>query len=172
MIFRRAIPDEHEINKMRSLLFEHGTNDWNYLPESGVDRELRDAQTGNAITVLMEEAGSLLGLAFGYPTFIRFPNLVPAFADPKAFAYVGDIVIHRDFVGCGFGSQLLKAICTELISSGAETIFIACHEENRASRGMMRKCGFEIAAIVADPDRRFVGSRKTSILKWSQAVSR
>ena len=128
MNFRRAIPNKGELESMRALLFEHGKNDWNYLPEAGIDRELSDLGTGKALAVLMEDTGRMVGLAIGYPAFIRFPDLEPASADAASIAYVGDVAIHREYVGKGHGTELLQKLCGELISSGARTIYIACHE--------------------------------------------
>ena len=40
---------------MRQLLLIHGKNDWNLLPESGVDQELEDVRSGSAVSVVIED---------------------------------------------------------------------------------------------------------------------
>lgn len=147
--------------EMQSLLMKHGPNEWNYLPEEGVKAEMEDVASGRAIAVLAEAEEKIIGFAVAYPGLIRFPAIVDSRKDAGACGYIGDVVVHSDFAGKGIGSKLLNEAKSLLREAKVQEIHIDCHEENAASRGMMRKAGFRQLALFDDPDRRFAGSRKT-----------
>ena len=65
-----------DIDEMRSTLFEHGPNDWNYLPKQGVVQELKDVADGKAIGVLAKSEEVMLGFAVAYPRYIHFPKYI------------------------------------------------------------------------------------------------
>jgi len=166
--FRLATSDGEDLGSMRSLIFTHGPNDWNYLPRDGVAQELEDVRSGKAIAVVVEDRGEIVGLAVSYPSFIRFPELADS-SEPSSCAYICDVVVNRAYAGRSVATRMLNKSKVELVARGAKTIFIDCHEENLASRGMMRKSGFVEVAVIDDPERRFVGSRRTVISAWDAA---
>ena len=146
---------------MRSLLFEHGANQWNYLPEDDVEQELDDVAGGRAIAVVAESADILIGIAASYPAFIRFPDYTSAEMKLDEVGYIGDVVVHREYVGRGIGTKLLEQVMSKLSEINILSVYIDCHEENLASRQMMKKAGFVEVATYVDHERRAVGSRKT-----------
>jgi ribosomal protein S18 acetylase RimI-like enzyme len=166
--FRLATSNGDDLDVMRSLIFTHGANDWNYLPEDEVAQEFEDVRSGRAIAVLAEDRGEIIGFAVSYPSLIRFPELSDS-TEQSSFAYICDVVVNRKHAGKGVGAKMLTKSQIELVARGAKTIFIDCHEENLASRGMMRKSGFVEVAVVDDPERRFVGSRRTVVSAWNAA---
>ena len=146
---------------MFALLTEHGPNQWNFLPEDGVKSEMQDVADGRAAAILAKDGEKIVGFAVAYPGLIRFPKLTTSKLDQSKFGYIGDVVVHPNYSGRGIGSSLLNQAKAFLSASGVVEVHIDCHEENAASRGMMRKAGFEELATFHDPDRRFVGSRRT-----------
>ena len=158
-----------DIDEMRSTLFEHGPNDWNYLPEQGVVQELKDVADGKAIGVLAKSEEVMLGFAVAYPRYIHFPKYTDS-NDSKEFGYIGDVVIKNEFVGKGVGMALLEATKKVLFAYNIRWVDIDCHEENKPSRGMMRKAGFKEVAIYLDVERRTVGSCNTWIGRCSTST--
>jgi len=157
--FRTAIADD--IHEIALFLEKHGPNKWNYLPKEGVASELADVAKGKAVAVIAECDHQAIGFAILYPRFNRFPK----YADPETpldnIGYISEVVVHNEHTGKGIGTNLVENAKMILSRDGISKIYIDCHEENAASRGMARKAGFEEAAIYADSERRSVGSRKT-----------
>lgn len=159
--FRTATSSDSEA--LTAFIFEHGVNEWNFLPTEGVAEEVADIGRGKAVGIVVEMKEQLVGLAISYPKFVRFPDYLPnGIADSEA-GYIGDVVVDNSMVGQGIGTKLLEKSKSALINAGCTFIFIDCHEENLASRGMMQKAGFYEVAVYLDPKRRSSGSRKTWI---------
>lgn len=156
-----------EVSEMRSFLMEHGPNDWNHLPEDGVAAELRDVAEGKAIALLVEIDMKLVGFAIAYPGFNRFPEYTSPNTSATVVGYIGDVVVHKDYAGKGIGSTLLEETKGALLERGVLEVSIDCHEENKASRGMMRKAGFKELALYFDPERRSIGSRRSWVGRCS-----
>ena len=53
------------------------------------------------------------------------------------------IAIGPDFVGKGYGKQILNALCDEARNQGAKEFHCSCREKNLASRGLQDACGFK-----------------------------
>ena len=79
----------------------------------------------------------------------------------SCIGYIGDVVVDGAFTGQGVGTRLLEECISKLVQRGVHLIYIDCHEENRASRGMMRKAGFTEVVTYLDIERRTCGSKKT-----------
>ncbi len=157
-----------DIESMRVLLFSDGVNDWNYLPPDGVVQELGDVRSGRASAAVLEQDGVIVGLSIFYPNFVRFPAYVSRDLNQSAaVGYIDDVVVSRKLIGQGLGTKLLTRTIEELRARGMREIFIDCHEENLASRGMIRKAGFIDCGCFDDHERRFVGSRRTCIARYS-----
>jgi GNAT superfamily N-acetyltransferase len=157
--FRRATADDTDV--MYSVLMEYGTNEWNYLPEADVAAELKDVAEGKAFALLAELDTSIIGFAIAYPRFIRFPEHTDPNISEAAVGYIGDVVVHKEYAGKGIGTVLLEEVKKAFLKYGVFEIYIDCHEENKASRGMMRKACFEELTRYLDPKRRTTGTRKS-----------
>ena len=161
IIYRRAIASE--LKDLKSFLFEHGTNPWNYLPLDGVDKEFDIVSKGAASIIVAVDNARLLGFAIFY-----HPNSLPSqylqYTESKPTIYIAEAVVHKDYTGQGIGYHLLCSIIDQAADFNASLLLIDRHEENMASAGMMRKAGFELLTIYNDPKRRHYGSGNTAIL--------
>jgi L-amino acid N-acyltransferase YncA len=153
-----------DIAAMTAFLFEHGTNQWNFLPADDVAAHLGAIAAGKTRAVLAESDGQLLG----FVTFMVARSMARYQSRKHVgypHGYVGEAVVHRGHVGKGLGSRLLKEALVRLANEGFKEIYIERHEENLASAGMMRKAGFEEVATIDDPQRRASGSRRTTVCR-------
>lgn len=150
-----------DVGAMHEFLMEHGTNEWNYLPADGVAAEFRDIADGRAFAVLAEHDQLLMGFAIVYPNMIRFPDFTSPALPASSVGYIAEVVVHKNYAGKGVGAALLEEVKVVLLRLGMTEVNIDCHEENKASRGMMRKAGFEELALFPDHDRRTTGTRNT-----------
>lgn len=153
-----------DIPAMSAFIFEHGANQWNYLPEADVAAHLAAIAEGKAQAVLAEADGALAGFVtfMSARTMVRYQSM-----DRVGYphGYVCEAVVHRECAGKGLGSRLLRAAVEELCRQGFKEIYIERHEENMASAGMMRKAGFVEVATFDDPERRASGSRRTTVCR-------
>ena len=62
--------------------------------------------------------------------------------NPDVYEDMG-IAIGPDFVGKGYGKQILNALCDEARNQGAKEFHCSCREKNLASRGLQDACGFK-----------------------------
>ncbi len=162
IITRSATADD--IAAMLAFIFEHGANQWNFLPADDVAAHLGAIADGRTQAVLAESAGILLGFVTFMVTrtmaryqsreYLGYPH-----------GYVCEAVVHREHAGRGLGSRLLKEVIARLAAQGRKEIYIERHEENLASAGMMRKAGFTEVATFDDPQRRSSGSRRTTVCR-------
>lgn len=158
---------EH-LPKLQALIFEHGANVWNYLPEDGICAHLDDIAQGRAHGVLAMHDDALLGaVTFGLST--DFDRYLPLQAGGTPQGYVSEAVMRRDRVGQGLGTHLVRQALAALASMGVSAVFIDRHEENLASAGMMRRAGFVEIDTYADPRRRPHGSGRTTVCCFSVA---
>jgi len=151
---------------LQALIFDHGANIWNYLPEDGIHAHLDDIAQGGAHGVLALQDGHLLGaVTFGLST--DFEHYLPPQTRGTAQGYVSEAVVRRDRVGQGLGTRLLREALAALSAMGARAVFIDRHEENLASAGMMRGAGFVEIDTYTDPRRRPHGSGRTTVCRFS-----
>jgi GNAT superfamily N-acetyltransferase len=147
---------------LHALIFEHGANVWNYLPEDGIREHLEDIAQGRDHGVLALQDGHLLGtVTFGLST--DFDRYLPPQARGTPQGYVSEAVVRRDWVGQGLGTRLLREALASLSKIGVTSVFIDRHEENLASAGMMRRAGFVEIDTYADPRRHPHGSGRTTV---------
>ena len=121
-----------DIDKMGYLLKEHAPNKWNYLPEEGVTKELRDIAKGKAIAVLTGSKKQIVGFAIAYLEFNRFPEYTASETPVEKLGYIGDVVVHNKHTGKGIGTSLIEEAKAILLKYGVSEIYIDCHEENLA----------------------------------------
>jgi ribosomal protein S18 acetylase RimI-like enzyme len=153
---------------LQALIFEHGANVWNYLPEEGIGAHLDDIAQGRAYGVLAMDSDTLIGaVTFGLSS--DFERYLPLQARGTLQGYVSEAVVRRDRVGQGLGTHLLRQALVALASMGVAAVFIDRHEENLASAGMMRRAGFVEIDTYADPRRRPHGSGRTTVCCFSVA---
>jgi len=154
-----------DLPALHDLIFDHGANIWNYLPEEGIREHLDDIAQGRAQGVLALEQGQLIGaVTFGLST--DFDRYLPEQARGTPQGYVSEAVVRRDRTGQGWGTRLLRQALVELGKLGADMVFIDRHKENLASAGMMRAAGFVEMDTYADPRRRPHGSGRTTVCSY------
>ena len=159
---------EH-LSALQALIFDHGANVWNYLPEDGIRAHLDDIAQGRAHGTLAMQDGRILGaVTFGLST--DFDRYLPPPTRGTPQGYVSEAVVRRDRVGQGLGTRLLREALASLSKMGAKAVFIDRHEENRASAGMMRRAGFVEVDTYADPRRHPHGSGRTTVCCFSFAA--
>lgn len=149
---------------MSSFIFEHGPNDWNWLPVEGVQAHMQEIGDGHAHAVLAWQGRALVGLATFRLTHQYCRYQTPERAD-AAHGYVCEVVVAPHCAGRGLGSDLLQKVNASLAVMGVREVYIDRHEENRASQGMMRKAGFEVIETFAEPARRPYGSGRTTVCR-------
>ena len=160
----RAGP-EH-LAALTDLIFAHGANVWNYLPEDGIREHLEHVVQGRDHGVLALQDGQLLGaVTFGLST--DFDAYLPAHSRGTPQGYVSEAVVRRERTGQGLGTRLLREALAVLSTMGVYTVFIDRHDENRASAGMMRRAGFVELETYLDPRRRPHGSGRTTVCRFS-----
>ena len=161
----------NDVDEMYELLMQHGPNQWNYLPEDGVAAELENVVDGKAIALLAELDSHIIGFAVTYPGYMRFPEHMHSDVVVEKVGYIGNVVVHKDYAGKGIGTILLEQAKVALLERGVSEVHIDCHEENLASRGMMKKAGFVKLALYSDPKRRSSGSRKSWVGRFTPSGS-
>ena len=160
----RAGP-EH-LAALTDLIFDHGANVWNYLPEEGIREHLDHVVQGCDHGVLALQDGQLMGaVTLGLST--DFDAYLPAHSRGTPQGYVSEAVVRRDHTGKGMGTRLLREALAVLSTMGVDAVFIDRHEENLASAGMMRKAGFTEVETYTDPRRRPHGSGRTTVCRFS-----
>lgn len=157
-----AAAGAQHVPALRALVFEHGVNEWNWLPPDGVTQHLDDIAQGRAHGVLALEHGQLIG-AVTYCLNTDFDRYLTPPRTGVPCGYVCEAVVHRDRTGQGLGTRLLRHAVAALAQHGVDAVFIIRHEENRASAGMMRKAGFVDVDTFPDPARRPHGSGRTTV---------
>ena len=162
-----AAGSEH-LPALQALIFDHGANVWNYLPEDGIRAHIDDIAQGRAHGVLALQDGQILGaVTFGLST--DFDRYLPAPLRGTPQGYVSEAVVQRDQAGRGLGTRLLQEALASLATMGVHMVFIDRHEENLASAGMMRRAGFVEVETYLDPRRRPHGSGRTTVCCFKRA---
>ena len=151
-----------DIDNLCALIFEHGPNPWNHLPEAEVREHLQGIADGAVQAVLVEREGELLGFVSSRLTR-HFARHQPETRRGHLQGYICEAVTHRAMAGRGLGSRLLQQAVMQLGEQGVRDSYIDRHEENAASAGMMRKAGFVEVETYADPQCRPNGSGRTTL---------
>ncbi len=80
-------------------------------------------------------------------------------------AYINDVVVKMHYSGKGNWKQVTtQGQSNWLKKHNVKKVYIARHEENLVSAGMMRKASFQMVDTFYDPNKRTTGSRNTSVL--------
>jgi ribosomal protein S18 acetylase RimI-like enzyme len=163
MNIHSRILKEKDFQEMKDLLLRDGPNEWNFLNEESIEHQFQLIKEGSAEAILAEN-DELLGfsvLIYGESC----PDKLKKYTDLSSIAYINDVVVSKNHSGKGIGSKLLTECISIAKSRNYKTVYVERHEENLASAGMMAKAGFEVVEIFFDPNKRFVGSKNTSVLK-------
>lgn len=151
-----------DVAALQQLILNDGPNDWNYLPADGVAATLQQLAAGHVQGLLAEQQGKLVG-AMLFVCDDPYPQYRPADIAPAQAAFLIEAVISRDCAGQGLGSRLLLAVCAALREQGCGWLCADRHQENAGSAGMMRKAGLAELGSYPDAERRWSGSRRTSV---------
>ena len=138
-ITNRKLTDP-DLQSMKTLLFDEGPNEWNYLTEDSVNTQMDLIRDGRATAVIAEDA-EILGFAvliFGHAC----PEKLSKYHSLKQVAYINDVVVSKKLAGQGVGTKLLKECFSIASDNGFDSIYIERHEGNLASSGMMKNAGF------------------------------
>lgn len=149
-----------DVPAMLELIFEHGPNDWNFLPEGPVRQHFQAIAAGSVWALVALDGAQLRGLVTFQESdaFARFQS-----QGRTRHAYIAEATVHRGEAGRGLGTRLLHAAIADLAARGLPDIYIERHEENPGSAAMMRKAGFQELETFTDPQRRPKGSQRTTI---------
>ena len=147
---------------MDAFIFDHGANPWNWLPVDGIREHLQEVVSAQARGLLAFDGDTLVGM-MTYSQTHDYAKYQSAALIGTVHGYVSEAVVHRDYAGKGLGSRLLQAAVDDLRTQGMREVYISRHEENRASAGMMRKCGFVEIDTYVDERRNNTGSGRTTV---------
>lgn len=147
---------------MDAFIFDHGANAWNWLPVDGIREHLQEVVNGQEQGLLAFDGETLVGM-MTYCKTHDYAKYQSAEDYGAVHGYVSEAVVHRQYAGKGLGSRLLKAAVDDLRAQGMHEVYISRHEENLASAGMMRKCGFVEIDTYIDPRRNNTGSGRTTV---------
>ena len=147
---------------LEAFIFDHGANAWNWLPVDGIREHLQDIARGQAQGLLALDGGTLVG-AVTYCRTHDYARYQSAALAGTEHGYICEAVVHRGYAGKGLGVRLLTSAVSDLRAQGMREVYIDRHEENLASAGMMRKCGFLEVDTYVDPRRNNTGSGRTTV---------
>jgi len=163
MVHIRSAKTE-DIPMLKGFIFEHGQNEWNYLPREEVLAHLSKIEIHEVQALIAEEAGTCLGFcSFNKELPEKCLRYIPTGKNKNA--YLAEVVVHKSHSGKGIGSELVEAAKNVLKMQDIQALYAVRHTDNLGSAGMMRKSGFEVIAEFDDFEIRTSGSRRTSITR-------
>jgi L-amino acid N-acyltransferase YncA len=128
----------------------------------GIREHLQEVVSAQARGLLAFDGDTLVGM-MTYCQTHDYAMYQSAALAGTMHGYVSEAVVHRDYAGKGLGSRLLQAAVDDLRTQGMREVYISRHEENLASAGMMRKCGFVEIDTYVDERRNNTGSGRTTV---------
>lgn len=168
---RLAPATPESIPAIKEFMFEHGPNPWNYLPEEPVKRHIDEIGRGTVWGVLAWDGDQLVGVGL-YHLGTDYDRYEPEERRGRMQGQISEGVVHRDYTGQGVGRQLMVAAAEALLALGVDSVYCHLHEENVPSARMLRGAGFVQVDVFHDPLRRFVGNRRTAILRYAPSAPR
>ncbi len=151
-----------DVSALGDFLFDHGVNEWNHLPKGAIRAHLQGIAMGDAHAVVAEQEGRLLGFV-SFELSRDMAKYQPPDRRSALHGVIHEAVVDRRRQGQGIGAELLSAAVASLGEMGCREVYVARHDENPGSAGMMRKAGFEIIDVYDDFERRSTGNRRTAI---------
>ncbi len=96
-------------------------------------------QNPKITSLLMRESGNAIGTASFSPA--RMENM-------RGFGELVSIYLLPEFMGKGYGKQLLTAAIEQLVKAGYQNIYLWVLEENKNARRFYEKFGFQESGAV------------------------
>ncbi len=158
---------ERHIPDIENLLFEHGSNEWNHLPEDDVRRHVGAIASGNTLAVIAasSKVDGIIGVVT-YELGHKYPQYQPEGRRDSEHGYIAEAVVHPDFTGRDIGTALLSSAIRDLTEAGLREVYAKRHADNIPSKRMMEKAGMVIVDEFADPEIRPTGSRRTAVMRF------
>lgn len=153
-----------DIESMIDFILLHGPNEWNYLPEDAIGEHIRKISTGEVQAIIAIYDEQIVGFVTFEKSYL-YSKYHSSNGKRNGHWYVGEAVVHKDYVCRGIGTMLLKEAVKYMFERELEYVYIDRHEENAASAGMMRKAGFSIIDTFSDREKRTFGSGNTTICR-------
>ena len=155
--------EKNDFTEMKELLLREGPNAWNFITEDSIQHQF-DLIDGNEAKAILAEDEGIIGFAvliLGKSS----PSKLEEYTALESVAYINDVVVTQDHSGKGIGKKLLLECVSIAKLLNYREVYVERHEENLVSAGMMTKAGFKLVETFHDPNKRFVGSRNTAVLK-------
>ena len=151
-----------DIPAVKQFMFEFGPTEYNVVVDEPINQEFDQITTGETICFKALSAGQLVGIAT-CNTHRKFPKYETT--DRKT-GYLSQNVVLPDRRGKGIGSELVKARKKFLLEQGIRAIYVTHHADNASSAGALQHAGFIEIDTYSDPEKRLVGSRKTTVRRF------
>ena len=130
MLIHSATPND--VDKIRRLVLDHGTTQWNYFPRENLEKHLVNIASGTDHALLAFDGSMLTGMvSFTIGGF--YSEYEPVASKQEHTGYIVEALIHSDFTKRGIGTQLLERAKAVLTAKGVSRIYAKRHEENSAS---------------------------------------
>lgn len=142
------------------FMMKEGPNEWQYLPFDEIEVFLDQIDELSSAAFIVSDRDRLVGVST-----CRITNdyeVHEVTRDRGLAGVVDDVVVDREYVGCGIGSVLLSAGTEYLFAQGATRVFAERHEENHRSAMIMRRVGFSVIKVF-DDSKRNSGSSRTAV---------
>jgi len=152
-----------DIAAVKQFMFEFGSTEHNVVIEEPINKELDLIATGDTICFKALMAGRLVGIAT-CNTHQKFPKYEDS---ERKTGYLSQNVVLPDLRGKGIGSKLVKARKKFLLSQGVQAIYVTHHADNLGSAGALQHAGFIEVDTYLDPEKRLVGSQKTTVRRFN-----
>ena len=108
-MIRYRLAEVSELDDLKSFLFEHATNPWNYLPTGGVDSEFSLVAQQQASALVAVEGNKPVGFViFYHPTIL--PSKYHQYTNGNNAIYIAEAAVHRNYGGQGIGTHLLTLV--------------------------------------------------------------
>lgn len=143
-------------------MFEFGPTEHNVVIDEPINQEFDQIATGETICFKALMAGRLVGIAT-CNTHRQFPKYENS---DRRTGYLSQNVVLPELRGKGVGSELVRARKNFLLGQGVKAIYVTHHADNLGSAGALQHAGFIEVDTYLDPEKRLVGSRKTTVRRF------
>jgi RimJ/RimL family protein N-acetyltransferase len=151
-----------DISEVKRFMFEFGPTEHNVVVDEPISQEFDQISTGDTICFKALMAGRLVGIAT-CNTHRKFPKYE---SSDRKIGYLSQNVVLPELRGKGIGSELVRARKSFLLDQGVQAIYVTHHADNLGSAGALQHAGFVEVEAYPDPEKRLVGSRKTTVRKF------
>jgi L-amino acid N-acyltransferase YncA len=151
-----------DISTVKRFMFEFGPTAHNVVIEEPINQEFDQIATGETICFKALTAGRLVGIAT-CNTHRQFPQYENS---DRRTGYLSQNVVLPELRGRGVGSELVRARKNFLLDQGVKAIYVTHHADNLGSARALLHAGFIEVDTYLDPEKRLVGSRKTTVRRF------